>query len=167
MASITVAQTLRSFVRGIPGAKNRCFMMVYPNPLFWTGLRRRLNTRTVHQQTDSPNESTYLLSFGRGHDDVMASGRNAWANSYNSFQARQDKLEFSRWISILDVGKTSSTEKTLRETLVEALEMFPHYNLDSKRGIESAARELDSRIQDVSGALQEAKEIVGQKVAVA
>ncbi|ESK84147.1 hypothetical protein Moror_17016 [Moniliophthora roreri MCA 2997] len=157
MSSISIAQSLRSFV---PGVQRRCFMIVYPNPLFWMGLR-----------TGSSNQTTYLLSFGRGHDDMMVAGKNAWAvsysNKYSTFQAHQDRLEFSKWINILDSGKASGSKKNLRETLIEVLELFPRHTLDSKNGVETAARELDGRIRAVAAGFEEAKKVVGTKVALA
>jgi hypothetical protein len=70
----------------------------------------------------------------------------------------------SDWITIPSNGKTHRARRSLRERLVEVLELFPQQCLDSKDCIENAAWELERRINDVSERLQEAKHVVGEKV---
>ncbi|ESK93825.1 hypothetical protein Moror_13075 [Moniliophthora roreri MCA 2997] len=161
MASVSLSQTLRSFVRGVPEAQRRCFIVLYPNPLFWIGLRNGYS-----------NQTSYIAAFGRGHDDTLMSGKKAWAINYSAnysyFQAHQDQLEFSKWVNIFDNGRTcSKSSKNLRETLIEVVEEFAHYDLGSRSGMESAAWDLESRICAVSSGFKEAKEITGSKVGLA
>uniref|UniRef100_A0A0W0FQN0 DUF6533 domain-containing protein n=1 Tax=Moniliophthora roreri TaxID=221103 RepID=A0A0W0FQN0_MONRR len=118
------------------------------------------------------NQTSYIAAFGRGHDDTLMSGKKAWAINYSAnysyFQAHQDQLEFSKWVNIFDNGRTcSKSSKNLRETLIEVVEEFAHYDLGSRSGMESAAWDLESRICAVSSGFKEAKEITGSKVGLA
>ncbi|KAK1227188.1 hypothetical protein PQX77_009822 [Marasmius sp. AFHP31] len=128
-----LSQTLGTFLRHAPEVEKRCFMLVYPNPRLWLGLR---------EQTEPPHRDlAYLVAFGRGHDPTMVAGQNAWGISYSQnysyWQSLQDKLQFSAWCQVDSQGG-------LRKSLMEVLDSFPNHDLSTKRGVELAAKEIDS-----------------------
>ncbi|KAL0578237.1 hypothetical protein V5O48_003774 [Marasmius crinis-equi] len=154
----TLSASLRTFLRNTPEAHRRCFMMVYPNPRFWLGLKG-----------PAPNEMSYLISFGRGKDEMIASGSKSWdirySKHYSYHRSLQDELAFSRWSSVL---AASGKNLKLRETLIEVLNMFPEYDLTTENGLGLAASDIEEALKSASGGIVEAQALtLGSKVALA
>ncbi|KAJ8081735.1 hypothetical protein PM082_007581 [Marasmius tenuissimus] len=154
----SLSTSLRTFLRNAPEAQRRCFMIVYPNPRFWLGMK-----------TPALQDNSYLVSFGRGKDEMISSQSTAWdirySKNYSYRQSLQDNLAFSRWSSVLTSSKDNGT---LRERLLEVLSAFPEHDLTTEKGLDRAASEIDNVLRAVSGGIVEAAQLsLGQKVALA
>ncbi|KAF8802674.1 hypothetical protein BYT27DRAFT_7341208 [Phlegmacium glaucopus] len=56
----------------------------------------------------------------------------------------------TEWIKIIAKNRQTQTNPTVQNTLVELLEAFLHYELQSEEGIGAAIREIESRLSAVA-----------------
>jgi hypothetical protein len=56
----------------------------------------------------------------------------------------------SERIRILDSGLRNESGQTVREALVDILNKFPNYELQSERGSEAAIRDIESKLSSVA-----------------
>src|ERR1700689_4525015 len=56
----------------------------------------------------------------------------------------------SNWVWIMDTGLKSSKGKTMREVLLDVIEAFPKYDLESAEGTNKAIEEMEEKLGEVA-----------------
>jgi len=98
-----------------------------------------------------------MLRFGTGSDpetDCLPDNP-AYAHAYN-YGSKQDMrtcippsiqhIYCSNWLYLVDTGLKSSNGKTAREVLLDIMDAFPGYDLESDEGIERAIDEMVTKL---------------------
>ena len=56
----------------------------------------------------------------------------------------------SDWCRVIDMGLTTSNGKTVREVLIDIMQMFPSYNLETNEGIHDAIKDMRTQFGEVA-----------------
>jgi orotate phosphoribosyltransferase-like protein len=56
----------------------------------------------------------------------------------------------SDWVCIIDTGLKSSEGKTIREVLLDVLEAFAKYDLESAEGTKKAIKDIEAKVGEVA-----------------
>lgn len=61
----------------------------------------------------------------------------------------------TKWVRIVDSNQKNANGQTLRQVLIDILDKFPSYDLQSKQGSEVAIRDIESKLGTVAPSIEE------------
>ena len=68
------------------------------------------------------------------------------------FYAEQGAQPFdqdTKWVRVIDSNLKNTNGQTLRDVLIDILDKFPNYDLQSKQGSEAAIHDIESKLKTV------------------
>lgn len=85
------------------------------------------------------------FSWGVSFKFYNTNSDRALAVEPSNIRRTKEKLN-SHWVKITDTGLRNANGQSLRETLINILDEFPNYELQSEEGCEAAIHDMESKI---------------------
>jgi len=139
-----LSQTLRWLK--LPRTSPSCTLIVQPNPRTTRGFR---NLNTNQESFDIKLEGNFNLSRYSFYNPISVFAMNGSSNHYPK-TTRNQRETGSQWVSIIDSGAKNADGKTLAEVLIDIMDKFPKYDLNSEEGITETIRDIETSLDPIA-----------------